>query len=647
MALSAPGIGSNLDVSSIVSQLMAVEQRPLALLDKREASFQARLSAYGTLKGALSAFQGAMQGLKSLAKFQAYTATAGDPTVLSATANSSAVAGSYTVAVSALAQAHVIQSGGLASDTAASSTGTLQIRVGAGALATVTIDSSNNSLRGLRDAINAAGVGATAAIVNDGSATPYRLVLTANASGAANTIQITNNLGAGELKDAIDARTQAQAALDAALTVNGVGVTSAANSVGGVISGVTVNLAKTGTTTLTVARDSAQVQSAVGAFVKAYNDINKAIATLTAYDPATRKAGLLQGDSAANSLQAQIRSTLTGTSTGLSGSFTLLSQVGVTFQADGSLGLDMARLTAALDANFNDVAGVFATRGKSNSALVAFFGSTSTTQPGAYDVDITAAATQGAATATSAPAPSTVIDGTNDGFAATIDGVSSGALVLAHGTYSASELATALQNAVDGSSALAQAGKAARVTLDGGKIKISSANYGSASTVTAPVGTASSALGFAGGESGTGTDVTGNFALNGVTISGTGSGQFLTAGAGTAGEGLKIQYLGSAAQVLAGTDAVVNFSEGYAARLDRLAASFLGESGALASRIHGIDSSIKDIGARREAISRRLVKVEANLRAQFTALDSLIARLTTTGNYLQQQLARLPTISST
>lgn len=646
MAIAAPGIGSNLDVNGIVSQLMAIERRPLALLDQKEAGFQARLSAYGVLKGALSSFQTAMQALKTLAKFQSYTATAADPAIFSASADSSAAAGSYAIVVGTLAQAHVVKAGGLASDTAASSTGTIQIRVGNGATTTVTIDATNNTLRGVRDAINAANAGVSATIVNDGSATPYRLVLTAAASGAAQTIQITNNLDAGELKDAIDNRTTAQDAQDAALTVNGVAVTSASNTVDGAIPGVSLKLLKIGATTLTVANDAAGVRSAVQSFVKAYNDINQAIADLTSYDPATSKAGLLLGDFAVTRVQAQIRATLSTALTGLSGNVTRLSQIGVAFQTDGSLALDSAKLTAALDANFGDIGGLFAAQGKSSNALLTFVSSTTKTGVGAYSVDITAAATQGAATAANAPAGSTVIDGANDAFSVTIDGVASGTLSLEHGTYTASELVAALQDALDGSSAFAADGVTATVALDGGKIRITSERYGTASTVSTAGGTAAAALGFTGAESGAGTDVAGSFTLDGTAIAATGSGQLLTAASGSAGDGLQVKYVGTASQVLAGTDATLNYSEGYAVKLERLAADLLATDGTIDSRTQGANASIKDLDKQRDALNRRLEGVEARLRAQFTALDTLIARLATTSNFLQQQLAALPTIGS-
>lgn len=642
MAQAVPGLGSNLDVNGIVTQLMTVERRPLAALDRREASYQARLSAYGTLRGALSAFQTAMLGLANASRYQANAATSGDATLLTGSADSSATPGQYTISVSQLARAQTVMAAGVASDTAASSTGTLTVRLGTGAIKTVTLDSSNNTLRGLRDAINTANAGVSATIVNDGGATPFRLVLTAQTSGAASTIQINNNLTTGELKTALDTITVTQAALDATLSVNGVPVTSALNTVSGAISGVTLNLAKTGTTTLNVTRDRTQVQAAVQSFVKAYNDANKTLADLTAYDPATRRGGLLQGDSTANGIQARLRATLTEGLAGLDGIYTRLSQIGVSFQRDGSIALDTARLTAALDTAPTEIGGLFATQGRSDNALFSYVTSTAATRAGAYAVDITAAATQATITSTGDLAASTVIDGTNNTINLTVDGRASGAIAIAQGTYTRAQLAAALQNALDGSATLANAAASARVTLDGNRLRITSNVYGSASGITSFSGSAMAALGLNGTEGSAGTNVQGTFTLDGASITATGEGQILSAAAGSAAEGLKVRYQGTAAQVQSGTDATLRVSRGYAAALERAAGQIIASGGSISTRTDGINASVRDLGKQREAIGRRLVTVEASLRAQFTALDGLVGRLTSTGNFLQQQLRNLP-----
>ncbi|MDP1674701.1 MAG: flagellar cap protein FliD N-terminal domain-containing protein, partial [Burkholderiales bacterium] len=174
MAISSPGVGSNLDVNRIVTQLMALEQRPLTKLAQKEASFQAKLSAYGSLKGTIASFQGSLTALQSQSKFDTPTAKVADAAIFTATAGNSAAKGSYSIAVTTRAASQVLNTAGVASPSAASSTGDITLRVGSGTANTITLSTSNNTLEGLRDAINAAGAGVSAVIVNDGSGTPYR-----------------------------------------------------------------------------------------------------------------------------------------------------------------------------------------------------------------------------------------------------------------------------------------------------------------------------------------------------------------------------------------------------------------------------------------------------------------------------------------
>ncbi|MCE9638740.1 MAG: flagellar filament capping protein FliD [Betaproteobacteria bacterium] len=634
-AITSPGIGSGLDVNTIVSKLMSIEQRPLALLDQKQSSYQTDLSAFGTLNSLFAAFQGAMKNLSAAASYQGLTAGSSDPSIFTGSAATTATPGSYTVSVANIAQTQVLAATGILSAQSASSTGTLTIKVGSGTAAAVTIDASNNTLEGVRDAINAAGAGVTASVVNDGSASPYKLVLTANATGTSNTIQITNNLAAGELHDTIASLAEARAGADATLTVNGVTVKSASNAVTTVIPGITLNLIKSGASTLTVARDNAALQAAVGAFVNAYNNVNSTLGSLTGYNATTKQGGPLLGDSAAQNLQVQVRSILSRAVAGTGGSLTTLSQIGVSFQKEGSLAVDATKLTNGINTNFSGIAALFSVQGKSSSSFLSFAGAGAHAVAGDYQVNITAAATQAAASAGAAPAGSTVIDGTNDGLSLNINGTASGALTLAHGTYTPAQLASAVQ------SALTAAGAAATVTLDSGKLVIASKDFGAASSIAGIAGTAISALGYSGGESGTGSDVAGSFMHNGVTYAATGSGRILTASSGSAADGIKVQYTGTPAQLAANNSVTLNYAEGYASLLNKFATNVLDPAGPLAGRTAGLNSSIKSLDSQRAAVNRRLTQIEANYRAQFAALDTMVSSLNQTSSFLTQQLANL------
>ncbi|MBS3936826.1 MAG: flagellar filament capping protein FliD [Sulfuritalea sp.] len=376
--LSSPGIGSGLDINGIVNKLMTVESRPLTVLAQREASFQARLTAFGSLKGALAGLQTAARTLATQSTFTAMTATVSDPAAVSAAATSAAAAGSYNIGVTTLAKFHSVRSNiNVATTSATFTTGALAVRVGSGAAVNIAIDGTNNTLAGIRDAINAAGAGVNASIVFDGTA--QRLVLTSKTLGSAGAISVTatdsgsggtHALGGLASANLITAR----AADDAQFSVNGVAITRSANSVGDVIEGVTFNLTKeAANATVTVAKNTGAVTSALNVFVKAYNDATTAIRNMTAYDAANRKAAVLTGDGTARSIQGQLSGLVQASVAGVSGGISRLSDIGIAVQKDGALATDSGRLAAALADPGKDLAALFAQTASGNQGIAVRF----------------------------------------------------------------------------------------------------------------------------------------------------------------------------------------------------------------------------------------------------------------------------------
>ena len=665
MGITASGLGSSLDVNGIVSQLMAVERQPLALLDRRESDYKAKLSAYGTLKGALSAFQSTMQGLADPAKFQAVKASSGDNSIFTATAstNGKAVPGSYSVEVQQLAQQQKVHSEGFAEINSMVGSGTLTFQYGnydsglnaftlnsEKSVETVTIDPSNNTLSGVRDAINAANIGISATIINDGSSN--RLVLTSKDAGASNSIKITASDDDGANLDtsglsrlAFDPAaaagagknlTQAQAAQDAKLQIDGIAISKSSNTITDAIEGVTLNLFKSNIgspASLEVARDSAGIKASVEAFVKSYNAVNQTLADLSSYNTAANSGGVLQGDSAALSIQRWLRATVSASVGNPGGSLTSLSQIGVAFQKDGSLALDAAKLQTATDAGLDRIASLFAARGKPADSLIAYVGASNRTAAGNYAIEITRLAAMGSLTG-SQPAGLTITAGVNDQLNITIDGVAA-SITLAAGIYaSADALAAEVHSKLNGAANLTTAGISAVVSQSAGVISITSSRYGSASSVTVSGGNGAADLLGASPTATPGTDVAGT--INGVAAMGTG--QLLTAVEGEAAEGLRLIINGGPL----GARGVIEFSRGYADRLNKLAEDLLANDGIIAARLDGINASIKDIDRRQEDFIKRLDMTEARYRAQFTALDVMLSSLNQTSQFLQQQLAALP-----
>lgn len=658
MALSLPGIGSNLDVESLVTQLMRLERRPLEQLEAQARANNAKLSAYGSLKGLLAGYQATLEGLTP-EKLGPMKAALSDSTLAQASAGIAATPGSHSLEVLALAQPHRLKSSAFASTAATVGTGTLTFEFGTwdGAAfsanpaktgASVAIAPGQSTLAGVRDAVNAAAIGVTASIVNDG--TGEVLVFSSNDSGAASSLRVTvadddanptDSAGLSQLAydPAASAGAgrnlaQAQAATDATFVLDGITIARATNTVSDALAGVTLTLARAAPgspATLAVSRDTAAAQVAVESFVKGYNDARKALAALTAYDPATRVAGTLKGESVLRVIDSQMRAAIGQTSAGLGGTLTRLSQAGLSLKSDGSLTLDAAKLQAALASNADDVVRLFAATGRSADSRITVTGFTRATTAGSHEVVVTQPATRGTLAA-SAAAGLTITAGVNDVLTLSVDAVTT-TVTLTAGTYAdTAALAAELQGRLNGSTALVQAGAAIDVVSASGVLTVQSRLYGANSAVTAAAGNAAAGL-FGTPVATAGVDVAGS--LGGVAA--TGSGRTLAGAAGSAVEGLLVRVDATAAGTYS-----VDFARGHADRLATVLGDFLDAAGGIPSRIDGLNAAAKRIQARGEAVQRHVDATEKRLRAQFAVLDALMARMNQTSSYLAQQLASLP-----
>ena len=363
------GIGSGLDINSLVTQLVEAEGTPTKnRLTRQAASVATELSAVGSLRGALASFQSALSSLKSTASFDVLSTTSGDEDLFTATADTNAVAGTYDIEVRQLAQGDQLVSNPFTGGaTAAVGTGTLTLSLGTSSFA-VDITDSNHTLAGIRDAINSAsdnpGIRATLIYGQTGA----QLVLSSSNTGAANTIRVSASGGDGGLAQLAHDGTPdvnysiKQTAQDAIVFIAGVEHHSASNVVDGAIDGVaiTLNKANPGSTELlTVAADSAAVKANVQKFVNVYNSMRGTLAALSSYDATTKTAGPMLGDVLLNGIDAQLRQLTTGAVGGVGGAYTSLAAIGITTDTDGKLVIDDSKLQKALDGNRGAVANLF------------------------------------------------------------------------------------------------------------------------------------------------------------------------------------------------------------------------------------------------------------------------------------------------
>lgn len=352
--ISAPGVGSGLDVGTIVDQLMAIERRPLNRLESSKQNLQVQLSAYGTLKSSLASFQSALKDLKTLNSFEVYKADSADETAFTATTNSSAATGFTNIQVVSLAEAHKLGSLAIADTTTLGGTGDqVTFTVNGNAFS---VDGGGMTLSQLRDAINDAvdntGVSATIISENSGS---NRLVLTATETGNANAVNLSFTGSLGTDLGLTDINTPGQ--LDSELLVDGLyTITRSSNTISDAISGITLNLKSetTAAVQLNVSRDTESVTESVQAFVDAYNELQ------TTIDSLSGKGNDLEADNTLRSIENQIKAVFNTPPGTINSSFSYLSEVGVSFQRDGKLSLDSGDLQKAIDSDFAGMAELFA-----------------------------------------------------------------------------------------------------------------------------------------------------------------------------------------------------------------------------------------------------------------------------------------------
>jgi len=361
--ITSAGIGSGLDVNGLVSQLMAIERKPLDAMIAKQSGLNAKISAMGSLKSLVASLQTAASALGTASTFTALKGTVADTTIASATAGTTASSGTYALNVTKLAQSQIL-------NTAQNPTvvaGTLSIAVAGGAAVPIIVGATD-SLTTIAASINGnITLNPTASPTVKASVIDNRLVLESVKTGSANTVTVTGSVGLEAFNTAN--LLTARPSQDASFELNGITLTRSSNIVTDALTGVALNLAKadaTGltTTTLTVGNDSDAIVTAAQNFVTAFNAVNTSVRSLTAYNPTSKVAGALNGDSATASMQNQLRRALNDTPVSLvGGAYENLSKLGIGTATDGSLTVDAAKLQAAFDANPSGVAGAIAAFG--------------------------------------------------------------------------------------------------------------------------------------------------------------------------------------------------------------------------------------------------------------------------------------------
>lgn len=660
--IGALGSGSGIDSNKLADQLTeASKMVQSGRLTSKKTLLETQISDFGLLRSSLSKLETASAALGSADTFNAKALSIPDTKLLGITKlDAKASAGNYQLKVEQIAQSQSISSGTFASQTAPIGKGTLTLRLGEwdSALtgfnvdpnktgATITIDDTNNSLTGLRDAINKANIGVTASIVSDGGS--FKLLMTAK-SGAKNEIEITATEDAGapglasfNFNQTTQNLTQQQEGLDAKIRMNGLLVSRESNHITDVIDGLEFDLFAASTTetiSLTVSEDKSIAEQTIRDFVAAYNTFKTEVEKLVGFDNEVKEYGSLHRDPLAKSLMQSVRSMLSSSVAGLSGGFATLSTLGIRTERDGSLTIAEVEgntgFRAAIDNNFDMVRDLFVPKTSSSSSDIDVTKFSAKSKPGSYDVVITQQPSKGLFAGSNIPVAFPIdTTGKDYSFKVSLDGIESSTITLPAGkTYaSGEELAAELQSLINLDSNIKTAKSTLGVTFDGTKLVFTSDAYGANSNVGFTAAGADMAdLGIAVGAGTAGTNVAG-------TVNGTaafGYGNVLLPGLGSDAEGLSMTIQPGT------TSGTINFSRGFAGGLTNLLNDFVKSSGLIKGRETTLNKDIEKVDKDVEALDRRSEAYRARLMSQFQAMESIVRSLNSTGSFLDGILDRLP-----
>lgn len=655
---SINGIISGLSTDDIVSKIMEIARQPVTRLTAKQTELTQELTAWQQLNTRVLALQTTALGLSSSARFASNAVTSSDEDILTGTAVATATPGTYYINVASKAQTQQLASQGFASVTDAVGTGTVHISIADGTTFDVTIDANNNSLTGLRDAINRAAKGVSAVIVNSGDELqPYKLLVTTNGSGTNHEMTIdTSGLDSPD-RPVIDQ--VVQEAANATLTLGSgagkISVTKSTNTITDLIPGVTLNIrdADPGKTiTLRVATDMDAIQQKVGDFVTQYNNVVEFLNSQFNFDLEGNSQGVLFGDFRLQTIQADLARMIVNPTVGIDQELKALSQVGITMGTDGLLSVNNSKLTEALQTSLSQVNALFATGFDSTNINVSFAASSadtrSTTSAG-YEVSVTAAAIR--ARVTSGVAQADVLSQSevltlNDNTIVLQAGMTQAQVIAKINEYTKWSGVTALATGADGT------GTGNYLTLrhnsysDAGHIAVQS-SVSSSTGINTGIGTTQVTEILAAGESGLGTGNAGqNLAgtINGIAAES--DGQYLIGAQGNNGSdparGLRLKIDSDVPLT-----ATVRFTKGVGTLIKDFLSQITDTKGSVSTAQNTINTEIKDVKNQITDWNKRLATKESQLYLQFQKMEDALGKLQSQGNTISALLSGLAASSST
>ncbi|MZH03801.1 MAG: flagellar filament capping protein FliD [Nitrospinae bacterium] len=401
------GINSNLDTSGIIDNLVTLQRQPITIVEAKRALEEAKLLSFQDLKDRLQNFKSIVNTLNTESRFLTTEGVFSNKSatdtnkVATLTTSSSATSGTFSLVVNNLARETKLLSTGFADTSSTLNNGTVSITVGT-SVTEITINESNNTLDGLRLAINNSGANVQANFLNDGSASnPVKLVISGTETGSDNAVSITaSNTLFGFGQETPITFSETQAAQNASFVLDGVSVTKADNTVTDVITGTTLQLESAGSGIITLSPDEDAIKEKIQNYVDGFNELMVHLNSELALTESTGETGILFANFTVQNLQQTLRETITDQVQGVTGDFSYLSQIGIKTQSDGTLTIDDGDLSTAIATNIENVTQLFSSTGRTTNSTVTFVAFTDNTVPGTYSVKVTNGVPQLAASGT-------------------------------------------------------------------------------------------------------------------------------------------------------------------------------------------------------------------------------------------------------
>jgi len=623
---SVTGLSSGLDTNKIITELMSIEQAPMTRMQARVTAYQNQVSAWTTVRGALSALQSAAAALINSSSIGAMVTATTSSGAAGATVTGTPAPGTVSFSIDQLAAAH--QAAGASTFSGGADlvgAGTFSLTVGSTTTSFTT--TAGTTLSQLVSQINASNAGVAAAVVAV-DPTTSRLVLTARTTAAAAAFTASGT------QPSLATFNVLQQGVDAKITigtgVNAIQLSRPSNQISDFISGVSIGLTalSAAPVSVTVAQDPTAVVKAVQGVVNAYNAAYTTLSQFTSYNPTSKTAGVLLDDPTASGLLGQLNQVLANQVTGLAGSYTSASSIGITMQADGTFALDQGKLTTALATNPSAVTSLLARSGSATDSRIASVTGSDATAGGSYAVVVTRAA-QAASAITgaypSSPPPNT--------FTVTSNGVT--ATVTAPPGADLTTILTLINNALR-TAGITQLSASA----SGSGFQIQSSVYGASTSFTVAGDTSF-------GLNGTYTGVNVAGTINGKAA--TGTGQVLTSTAG-ASSGLQVKVAATPTDVsgAGGTLSLgsATFSQGVAGRLSSFVNNATGPTGTITDAAAAYSSQIDTVKQQMAALQVQLNQKETVLRQRFAAMETALLQLQGQGNFMNAQFGMTTTAST-